>query len=148
MGKGGKRKEMIINMNDVDLKKLPKDQLIECLTWTLSGYKLSKLRENKGFYDIKRIEKNIQTISAHLQKRYPFDHEIIGIILTLIPKEFKEIIRCPECYGRIDIVKFQKEGLKEFYGSENMYYCHHCSTGWRGDELQRDKDHMENSPVI
>lgn len=117
------------NMIDLGFVDLTKEQLINHLTWNASGYNLSKLEENKGFYDIDVIEKNIQNISALLQKKYPKDEFIYGILLTLVPKKFKKIVQCQKCHGRIDIIEFESEELKEFYGADMMGYCHRCGIG-------------------
>jgi hypothetical protein len=114
------------DMSDLDFVDLTKDELINRLTWNVSGYKLSKLEENKGVYDIDVIEKNIQNISALLQKKYPKDKLTYGILLSLVPKKFKRIGQCPDCSGRIDIIEFEDEKLKEFYGADTMRYCHKC----------------------
>ncbi len=111
---------------DIDFVDLTKEELITRLTWMRSGYNLSKLEENKGVYDIDVIEKNIQNISALLQKKYPKDELIYGILLSLVPKKFKKIVQCPDCSGRIDIIEFEDGKLKEFYGADIMLYCHKC----------------------
>ena len=108
------------------MENLTKDQLINHLTWNVSGYNLSKLEENKGVYDIDVIEKNIQNISALLQKKCPKDELIYGILLSLVPKKFKKIVQCQDCSGRIGIIEFEDGKLKEFYGADTMLYCHKC----------------------
>lgn len=114
------------DMSDLDFVDFTKDELINRLTWMMSGYNLSKLEENKGVYNIDVIEKNIQNISALLQKKYPKNKLIYGILLSLVPKKFKKIVQCPDCSGRIDIIEFEDEKLKEFYGADTMRYCHKC----------------------
>ena len=116
-------------MNDLDFVDFTKEELINRLTWMSSGYNLSKLEENKGVYAIDVIEKNIQNISALLQKKYPKDELIYGILLSLVPKKFKKIVQCPDCSGRIDIIEFEDEKLKTFYGADKMLYCHRCGVG-------------------
>ena len=115
--------------NLTDFINLTKDELINCLTWNVSGYQLSKLEENKGVYDIEVIEKKIQNIAALLQKRHPKDEFIYGILLSLVPKKFKKIVQCPKCRGRIDIIGFESEELKEFYGADTMSCCYKCGIG-------------------
>ena len=117
------------DMNDLDFVDFTKEELINRLTWMSSGYNLSKLEENKGVYAIDVIEKNIQNISALLQKKYPKDELIYGILLSLVPKKFKKIVQCPDCSGRIDIIEFEDEELKAFYGADKMLYCHRCGVG-------------------
>jgi len=114
------------DMSDLDFIDFTKDELINRLTWMTSGYNLSKLEENKGVYNIDVIEKNIRNISALLQKKYPKDELTYGILLSLVPKKFKKIVQCPDCSGRIDIIEFEDEKLKEFYGADTMLYCHKC----------------------
>lgn len=112
--------------NLTDFINLTKEQLIEHLLLNVSGFQLSKLEENKGVYDIDVIEKNIQNIAGLLQKRYPKDEFIYGILLSLVPKKFKKIVQCPDCRGRIDVIEFEDETLKACYGADTMRYCHIC----------------------
>ena len=114
------------DISDLNLVDFTKDELIKRLTWMMSGYNLSKLEENKGVYNIDVIEKNIQNISALLQKKYPKNELIYGILLSLVPKKFKKIVQCQKCHRRIDIIEFEDEELKEFYGADTMCYCHKC----------------------
>lgn len=103
-----------------------KDELIKCLLMYLSGYQLSKLEENKDIFDVSRIENSIQNIAALLQKRYLGDNNIWGLLLALVPKKFKNIIQCSKCKGRIDIIEFEDNELKEKYGADTRCYCHNC----------------------
>jgi len=116
------------DMRDLDFVNLTKEQLIECLTWNMSGYQLSKLEENKGVFDEIIIEKNIQTIAALLQKKYPKDEFVYGVLLSLVPRKFKKIVQYSGCHERIDIIEFEDEKLKEFYGADIMYYCRKCGS--------------------
>jgi len=102
------------------------EELIKCLSMNLSGYELSKLEENEGVFDVPVIEKNIQNISALLQRKYSGNEYIWELLLALVPKKFKKIIQCPKCQGRIDIIDFEDKELKEHYGADSMCYCHSC----------------------
>jgi len=115
--------------NLTDFINLTKEQLIEKLMWNVSRYNLSKHEENKGVYDIDVIEKNIQNVARLLQKKYPIDEFIYGVLLSLVPKKFKKIVQCPKCHRRLEIIEFEDEKLKEFYGADAMSYCHKCGIG-------------------
>lgn len=116
------------DMSYLDFVDFTKDELINRLIWMRSGYNLSKLEENKGVYNLDVIEKNIRNMAALLQKKYPKDEFIYGILLSLVPRKFKKIVQCPDCHGRIDIIEFEDKRLKACYGADIMCYCHKCGS--------------------